>query len=124
MPIDIDTFERSGEDDLGGGRTQPERVLSFLASHADQAFKPTEIAAETEIPNNSINAVLQRLEAQDLVRHKGQYWAITDDTARLQSLSKYTLVTESMNDSYGGEDPNEWVGQMPETDQPSESGDT
>lgn len=113
MPIDIGTFEDGAEDTLGGGATQPERVLSFLAANADQAFRPTEIAAETDIPKNSINPVLQRLEERGLVRHKGAYWAITDDTDRLQSLTQYELVTKSMNDLYGDETPREWVDHMP-----------
>ncbi|TMT80434.1 TrmB family transcriptional regulator [Haloterrigena sp. H1] len=116
MPIDIDTFEGSSEDTLGGGLTQPERVLSFLASHADQAFRPVEIAGATEIPQNSINSVLRRLEERALVRHKGEYWAITDDRDRLHSLTQYELVTESLNELYGEEDPSEWVEHMPATD--------
>ena len=66
-----------------------------------------------DIPDKSIHPVLQRLEARDLVRHKRTYWAITDDRERLASLSKYQLVTESMNDLYGEEDPTEWVEHRP-----------
>jgi predicted transcriptional regulator len=120
MPIDIETFEDESEDALGGGRTQPERVLSFLAANANRAFRPTEIAAETDVPKNSINAVLGRLEDRGLVRHKGEYWAITDDRERLHSLTQYEAVTRSMNDLYGEEDPSEWVDHMP-NDEPSEA---
>lgn len=124
MPIDIDTFEGSSEDTLGGGTTQPERVLSFLAANADQAFRPSEIAQETKIPKNSINPVLQRLEEQELVRHKGEYWAITDDRDRLHSLTQYELVTKSMNELYGEEAPSEWIEHMPDEDESSETDDT
>ncbi|THE65854.1 MarR family transcriptional regulator [Salinadaptatus halalkaliphilus] len=123
MPIDIDTFEGSSEDALGGGLTQPERVLSFLATHADQAFRPVEIAEKTDIPQNSINSVLRRLEEQALVRHKGEYWAITDDRDRLHSLTQYEFVTESLNDLYGEEDPAEWVEHMPATDTAEKTND-
>lgn len=117
MPIDIDRFEGQSADALGGGPSQPERVLSFLASHADHAFRPVEIATETDIPKNSINSVLQRLEERDLVRHKGEYWAITDDRERLHALTQYELVTRSHNDLYGAEDPSEWVDSMPAHDE-------
>jgi hypothetical protein len=113
MPIDIETFERSPAEELGGGFTQPERVLSFLGSNTDQAFRPVEIAEETGVPRNSINAVLRRLEERGLVRHKGEYWAITDDRDRLHSVTQYELVTESQNDLYGEENPAEWVEYMP-----------
>ena len=123
MPIDIETFEEGSDEHLGGGPSQPERVLSFLAANADRAFRPREIAEAVDIPDNSIHPVLQRLEARDLVRHKGTYWAITDDRERLASLSQYRLVTESMNDRYGEEDPTEWVEHRPSDQHPSDSED-
>lgn len=113
MPIDIDTFENSSEDDLGNGPSQPEQVLSFLVAHPQQAFKATELAHRLDIPQNSIGTVLRRLEARTLVRHKGEYWAITDDMERLRSLTQYQAVTETANDLYGEEDPREWVAHMP-----------
>lgn len=121
MPIDIRTFEEGSEESLDDGLSQPERVLSFLVSNADKAFKPVEIARETDVPKNSINAVLARLEDRELVRHKGRYWAITDDEERLRSLTQYEIATETLNELYGEEDPAEWVEHMPDRD---ESGTT
>lgn len=117
MPIDIDSFESASEERLGGGLSQPEQVLSFLASNADKAYRPIEIADGTGISENSINAVLKRLEDRVLVRHKGNYWAITDDMDRLTSLTQYELATESMNELYGSEDPGEWAAHMPDETQ-------
>lgn len=124
MPIDIDTFETNPAEELGGGHTQPEQVLSFLTSNANQAFRPVEIAEATEIPRNSINPVLRRLEERGLVRHKGEYWAITDDLDRLHALTRYELVTESQNDLYGEEDPGEWIEHMPGRDEDADSDET
>lgn len=121
MPIDIDVFEEQPEDALGGGPSQPERVLSFLAAHADQAFRPREIAQETDIPTNSIHPVLARLEDRGFVRHKGTYWAITDERERLHSLTQYELVTRSLNNLYGAEDPTEWINHMADEDESAES---
>lgn len=117
MPIDIDSFESASEERLGGGLSQPEQVLSFLASNADKAYRPVEIADATDIAENSINAVLTRLRKRELVRHRGNYWAITDDVDRLRSLTQYELATESLNELYGSEDPDEWVEHMPDEDQ-------
>lgn len=124
MPIDIETFEEQSEDALGGGPSQPERVLSFLATNADQAFRASEIAQETDIPPNSIYPVLTRLEDRGLVRHKGTYWAITDDRERLRSLTQYELVTKSMNNLYGEEDPSEWINHIAEQDDGTETAET
>lgn len=123
MPIDIETFEETEEEGLGGGRSQPERVLSFLAENADSAFRPNEIAREVDVPDNSIHAVLKRLEDRGLVRHKGIYWAITDDRDRLDAVTQYSIVTKSMNELYGEEDPDEWAEQMPIEDEPTDPGD-
>lgn len=107
MPIDIDTFEAASENDLKYRGTNAERILSFLASHPDQAFTPTELAEETGVLRNSINAVLGRLEDRDLVRHRGHYWAIGEDEA----LAAYTATrstARAMTDRFGPEDPDEW----------------
>lgn len=114
MPIDIETFEDGDPERVGAGRSQPEQVLSFLAANADRAFNPSEIAAALDIPGNSINAVLARLEDRKLVRHRGRYWAITDDTDRLAALDHYTIATERLNATYGEEDPDEWIAHMPD----------
>lgn len=116
MPIDIDRFESAPDEELGGGLSQPERVLVFLLEHADKAFRPVEIATATDISENSINAVLKRLEDRDLVRHKGSYWAITDELDSLRSTTQYQVVTKGMNELYGAEDPSEWVEHMPDSD--------
>lgn len=121
MPIDIRTFEERSAERLGDGLSQPERVLSFLAANADKAFQPVEIARETDVPKNSINAVLSRLEDRELVRHKGRYWAITDDDDRLRSLTRYEIATDTMNELYGEEDPGEWVDHMADRDGESET---
>lgn len=122
MPIDMETFEEGDEAALGAGRSQPERVLSFLAQHADTAFQPNEISQRLDIPNNSIHPVLKRLEDRDLVRHKGRYWAITDDHDRLRSLTQYELATRTLNELYGEEDPDEWAEHRPTEAEAGEAG--
>lgn len=117
MPIDIETFEEGSVEGFGGGASQPERVLAFLVQNADKAYRPSTIAEELSIPVNSIHPVLSRLEERNLVRHKGRYWAITEDRERLQSLTRYELVTESMNALYGEEDLNEWIDHMPDEEE-------
>lgn len=121
MPIDMETFEERDEEALGGGRSQPERVLAFLANHPDSAYRPSEIAAQLGIPDNSIHPVLKRLEDRDLVRHKGTYWAITDDQDLLRSLTQYELVTRTMNELYGEEDPDEWAEHRPTADETADA---
>ena len=121
MPIDIETFEEGDEAALGGGRSQPERVLSFLARHPDRAYRPSEIARLLDIPTSSIHPVLKRLEDRRLLRHKGTYWAVTDDLDRLRSLTRYELVTRTVNDLYGKEDPDDWADHRPTGDGPGDS---
>ncbi|MDG5817417.1 helix-turn-helix domain-containing protein [Natronococcus sp. A-GB7] len=106
MAIDIETFEKTPEDELRE-LSNPEKVLQFLIANDDQAFKATEIAERTEINRNSISTVLGRLEDRDLVRHKGEYWAI-GDRERIRSFDRYRRATERLNERYGPEDKDAW----------------
>lgn len=108
MPIDIERFEEGDEEELRArGRTNAEKILAFLSSHPDQAYTPKEIHDGTDVPRGSVGVVLSRLEERDLVRHRGEYWAIGDaddiDTT-LVSMATARAVT----DRFGPEDPEEW----------------
>lgn len=115
MPIDIDTFETTNEEELVRRGTNAEQVLSFLAANPEQAFTPAEVAQETEVLHNSIGAVLSRLEDRDFVRHRGHYWAIGTDEA-LASFAATRSTAQAMTDRFGSENPEDW----PVVDQPDE----
>ena len=118
VSIDIDEFEEKSEADLAE-MTNGERVLRFLAHNDDRAFKPTEIAEQTDVNENSIGNVLRRLEDRALVRHKGPYWAITDDERRLASFSTYFQTTSTLNERLGEENPEEWAAHAPDESHPN-----
>ena len=109
MPIDIDTFESSTTEHLqSNGETNAERVMRFLATHPEQAFTQSEIRDATDVKAGSISVVLSRLEDRDLVRHKGNYWALGED----EDVASYTSMlgsTRAANDRFGGEDMDEWL---------------
>lgn len=106
MAIDIDTFENTPEENLRE-LSNPEKVIGFLLANDDTAFKAVEIAERTGVKENSIHAVLGRLEDRELVRHKGDYWAI-GDPERLESFGRYRRATERLNDRFGPEDAEAW----------------
>jgi transcription initiation factor IIE alpha subunit len=118
VSIDIDEFEEKSEAELAD-MTNGERVLRFLAHNDDRAFKPAEIAEQTGVNKNSIGNVLGRLEDRALVRHKGPYWAITDDEQRLASFSDYFQTTSALNERLGEEDPEEWAAHAPDEPHPN-----
>lgn len=108
MPIDIDRFEEDAPDTLrAGGPTNAETILAFLAGHSDQAFTPKEIHQATRIPRGSVGVVLSRLDEQDLVRHRGEYWAITEDAEADKTLTAMSTA-RAATDRLGPEDPEEW----------------
>lgn len=117
MTIDIETFETTPEEELRE-QSNPERVLQFLVANDDQAFKPVEIAERVGINKNSISTVLSRLADRELVRHKGDYWAIGHEE-RLRSFGQYRRATERLNDRYGREDKDEWREHAPEKSHPN-----
>ncbi|WP_158855559.1 TrmB family transcriptional regulator [Halorhabdus sp. CUG00001] len=108
MPIDIGQFEESSSKELqAGGRTNAEKILSFLASSADQAYTPKEIHEATGVKRGSVGVVLSRLEERGRLRHRGEYWAISegvDVETTLNAMSTARTATER----FGAEDPDEW----------------
>ncbi|ELY51102.1 HTH domain-containing protein [Natronococcus jeotgali] len=108
MSIDIDQFDERSSEELAE-LSNPEQVLKFLYENRDRAWKAKEIASRTGINENSIHPVLSRLEDRELVRHKGPYWAITDDTSRLRQAYDTHRVTQLFDDLYGEEDRDEWI---------------
>ena len=112
MVIDIETFENAPEEELRS-LSNPEKVLRFLLANDDKAFKAAEIASGADVNNNSISTVLGRLEERELVRHRGEYWAIGDED-RIRSFEKYRRATERLNDRYGAEDREEWRAHAPD----------
>lgn len=108
MSIDIDRFDESSPEELAE-LSNPEQVLSFLYENRDRAWKAKEIARRTAVNENSIHPVLSRLEERELVRHKGPYWAITDDTDRLRRAADTHRVTQLFDHLYGEEDRETWV---------------
>jgi Mn-dependent DtxR family transcriptional regulator len=108
MSIDIEQFE-DGDADALSGATNAERVVAFLAANDDRAWIQSEIADRTDVKRGSIGPVLSRLHDRGLVRHKGQYWAITDDEERLSGAVALHRATETLNERYGPEDREEWL---------------
>lgn len=106
MPIGIDTFDEASEDELREP-TNGERVVRFLANERDKAFTAAEIADRTAVKKSSIGTVLRRLEERDLVRHKGDYWAIGDEDA-VRDAYEFHRTLEDLNDRFGEEDIEEW----------------
>lgn len=108
MPIDIKRFEEGDEEDLqAGGRTNAEEILSFLASNPEHAYTPKEIHEATDVARGSVGVVLSRLEDRELVRHRGEYWAVADVEDIDKTLSAMATA-RAATDRLGPEDPDEW----------------
>jgi len=108
MPIDIDRFEQGSPEELqASGRTNAEEILSFLATHPNQAYTPKEIHEATDVARGSVGVVLSRLEEQELVRHRGEFWAISD-TEDIDKTLTAMATARAATDRFGGEDPDDW----------------
>jgi hypothetical protein len=60
------------------------------------------------------------LKQRQLVRHKGEYWAITDDRDRIESAYDLHVVSGRFDGDDGGIDADEWDTAAPDTPHPSE----
>ncbi|MFC6615117.1 MarR family transcriptional regulator [Halopenitus salinus] len=118
MSIDRETFRNADEAELAE-LSAPDRVLGFLASHDDRAFKAREIASRTGLDEGAVSTALTRLKDRDLVEHKATYWAITDDETRLDAYGGYERATALFNETLGEEDEDEWREHAPEDPHPS-----
>lgn len=118
MSIDRDTFENTSEDELEE-LSVPDQVLGFLAANEDRAFKAREIASQTGVDEGAVSTALSRLKDRNLVEHKATYWAITDDTERLDGYSGYERATALFNEQLGTEDEESWREHAPNEPHPS-----
>lgn len=117
MPVSIDNFE-SGK--LPQSPSVPEQVALYLYRHRDQAFTRAELAAAIDEDPNTVGTALTRLKDRNLVRHKGEYWAITDEKARLADAYDLHTISERLDEGDGGIDAEEWDAVAPDTPHPSE----
>ncbi|CQR49449.1 MULTISPECIES: hypothetical protein [Haloferax] len=117
MPVSIDDFE-SGN--LPQGPSVPEQVVTYLYAHRDQAFTRSEIASAIDENPNAVGTALSRLKARNLVRHRGEYWAITPDESRLADAYDLHVASERLDENDGGIDADEWDSTAPDTPHPSE----
>ena len=117
MPVSIDEFE-SGE--LPSGPSVPEQVLAFLSDRDDRAFRRSEIATGIDEDPNVVGTALSRLKDRDLVRHRGEYWAITPDRERVADAYDLHVATERLDDEDGGIDAAAWDAATPDEPHPSE----
>ncbi|MGM0399516.1 MAG: MarR family transcriptional regulator [Halobacteriota archaeon] len=106
MPIDIETFSESNGRELERV-TNAERVLRYLYENREHAFTAGEIAERTGVKSNSIGTVLRRLEERNLVRHKGDYWAI-GEIDRVREASELHRTLDRLDEEYGPERESEW----------------
>ena len=106
MPIDIETFSQSDEEELTAV-TNAERVVRFLYRNDDKAFTPSEIADGTGVKKTSIGTVLRRLRERGLLEHKGDYWAIGDEQA-VRDAFRFHRTMDALDERFGAEDLEEW----------------
>lgn len=105
MPISIDEFESH---DPEKQETNAERVVRFLARNRDKAYKAIEIAEATDVNENSIHPVLNRLEERGLVRHREPYWAIGDLEA-VRDAIVFSSTAEFLDEALGPESREAWL---------------
>lgn len=117
MPVSIDEFEAG---DLPSRPSVPAQVVEFLFGHREQAFTRAEIATAIEEDPNTVGTALSRLKDRGLVRHRGEYWAITDRPERVRDAYDLHAVSERLDAEDGGIDPDEWDATAPDDPHPSE----
>lgn len=120
MPLRIDDFE-AGE--VPRVPSVPAQVAAYLYRHRDHAYTRAEIAAGIDADANAVGTALSRLKDRGLVRHKGEYWALTDDVERVTAAYDLHAVMERLDEADDGIDTDEWAAAAPDRPHPSERDD-
>lgn len=120
MPVRIEAFETG---DLPEGPSVPEQVLAYLYANRSQAFTRSELAAAIDEEPNTVGTALSRLKNRDLVRHRGEYWALTTDLDRVLEAYALHTVMDRLDEEDGGIDPDAWDAVAPSEPHPSERSD-
>lgn len=121
MPIDIEEFEEVDDD---REKSTSELIVEFLLEHDDEAFERSEIADAIDTPPNTTGTNLSRLKDRGLVRHRGTYWAITDDLHLLAHEMRHSDALARLRDRFGPtitseEAAREWSDAQPDRPHPS-----
>jgi len=114
MPVDFESYHPS---DLPNEDTNGRRILEFLAEDPDLGYRPSELAAELDIPRGSVGTTLRRLEQQGFVRHKGEYWAINVeayDAHTASVIGLHAVADQFEGDYYDRTD--DWDEDLPDID--------
>lgn len=126
MPIHVDHLT-SDDPFLVKPDTNEHEALSFLVTHREYGFTPSEIADHTDINNSSASKTMVRLFEKGLVeRSDGAYYVAPDRvdtlTRRLESLDSAIQLFESTptDDVYAEEG---WEDKLPSID-PNAEADT
>jgi len=77
VPIDAEAFEEI-DDDEPMPDSNAARILGFLRTNSNQAFRQSEIAEATGVTQGSVGPTLVRLRERGRVDHRGKYWRISD----------------------------------------------
>lgn len=117
MPVRIEEFETG---DLPNGPSVPEQVLVYLYTNRNKAFTRSEIATGIDEDPNTVGTALSRLKQRGLVRHKNEYWAITEHLDRVRDAYELHAITGRLNEEDAGIDPDEWDAVAPKEPHPSE----
>lgn len=105
MPIDIDRFEYG----MDSHAPTSQRIVRFLATNDDRAFRRVEIADAIDADPETVGTNLTRLKERGLVRHREPYWAFTDDrepaveTVRTRYGEEF--VEETLDEPTGDQSP-------------------
>lgn len=122
MPISIDEFETIAPEEE---RSTGELIVEFLIEHSEQAFTRGEIAEAIDRAPTTVGTNLSRLKDRGLVRHRDQYWAITDDRERLARALRVSEALSGLRADFGPlitseDDADAWSEAQPDQPHPSD----
>ncbi|MEZ3144516.1 hypothetical protein [Halobaculum sp. MBLA0143] len=100
MPISIDGLENGAEPPRP---EPPRRIVASLASHADLAYTPAEVAGELGVDHETVVTALDEPTDRGLVRRTDDHWTVADEE-RVAAAADLHAATLRLDDADGGTD--------------------
>jgi len=108
MPIVKDEFDEIDEE-IDGLDSAADAILDFLIQNQENAYTQSELADETDVPEERIGPALERLKGRASVEQKSEYWRVSDHRLAVRAGTKLTAETARKYDDGEEFDIEKWA---------------
>ena len=103
-----DRFDRISEEGAHSD-DDADRVLDFLIQNEDKAYTKSELAEKMDLDRERVGPLLDRLKERGSVKHRSDYWRVTDHELAVRAGTALTAETARQHDGGESFDVEKWA---------------